>query len=155
MLTIERATGADLGAITALRWRWTEEDAGRADPATVPDPEFARHLAAWWETVGADRAVFLAKERGEPAGMLNLAFFDRMPKPGRPVSRWVYLGNAFVLAELRGRGIGARLLEAALGHARELGCVRVVLSPTERSRPLYRRAGFGPADILLVHPLDD
>ncbi|HEX4250056.1 MAG TPA: GNAT family N-acetyltransferase [Pseudonocardia sp.] len=155
MLTIERATRADLGAITALRWRWTEEDAGRDDPASVPDAEFVRHLADWWETVGVDRAVFLAEERGEPVGMLNLAFFDRMPKPGRPISRWAYLGNAFVLPELRSRGVGSRLLRAALGHARELGCVRVVLSPTERSKALYRRAGFGPADVLLVHPLDD
>ena len=30
------------------------------------------------------------------------------------------------------------------------GFVRVVLSPTERSVPLYERTGFGPADALML-----
>jgi hypothetical protein len=39
---------------------------------------------------------------------------------------------------------------AVLGHARQPDFARVVLSPSERSVPSYRRAGFGPADTLLL-----
>jgi GNAT superfamily N-acetyltransferase len=82
--------------------------------------------------------------------MMNLAVFERMPRPGRPPSRWGYLGNAFVLAAYRNRGIGAQLIDAALDYADRNGFVRVVLSPTCRSVPFYERAGFGPASALLL-----
>ena len=77
-----------------------------------------------------------------------------MPKPGRPPSRWAYLGNAFVLAPHRNRGIGTALLNAAVADARARDCARIVLSPSERSVPFYQRAGFGPATMLLAHVLD-
>jgi len=50
----------------------------------------------------------------------------------------------------RNRGIGSQLVSAALSYADQNGFVRVVLSPTERSIPLYERAGFGPADALML-----
>jgi hypothetical protein len=37
-----------------------------------------------------------------------------------------------------------------LGYANEKAFARVVPSPSEMSIPLYRRAGFGPADKLLL-----
>ncbi len=73
-----------------------------------------------------------------------------MPRPGRRPSRWGYLGNAFVLAVYRNQGIGRQLLDAVLGYAGQNGFARVVLSPSERSIPFYRRAGFGPADALML-----
>jgi GNAT superfamily N-acetyltransferase len=82
--------------------------------------------------------------------MLNMLVFTRMPKPGHPPSRWGYLANFFVLREHRGTGIGTRLLAACTRHADEHHFARIVLSPSERSRPLYARSGFGPADSLLV-----
>jgi GNAT superfamily N-acetyltransferase len=91
--------------------------------------------------------------------MMNLAIFERMPRPGRAPGRWGYLGNAFVLAAYRDQGIGSQLLSAVLGYADENGLVRVVLSPTERSIPFYERAGFGPASALMLrtppHPATD
>ena len=67
-----------------------------------------------------------------------------------PPARWGYLGNAFVLAAYRNQGIGGQLLDAVLGYASENGFARVVLSPSERSIPFYERAGFGPADALML-----
>ena len=55
-----------------------------------------------------------------------------------------------MLAAYRNEGIGGQLLRALLGYADEEGFVRVVLSPSERSVPFYERAGFGPADGLMV-----
>ena len=55
-----------------------------------------------------------------------------------------------MLAAYRNEGIGGQLLRALLGYADEEGFVRVVLSPSERSVPFYERAGFGPADGLML-----
>jgi GNAT superfamily N-acetyltransferase len=141
---IRRAESADLAAIVQLRREWTREEAGETE-----DPDFEENLAAWFGREWSRRIMWLAEEGGRPAGMMNLAIYERMPRPGRALSRWGYLGNVFVLAAYRNRGIGSQLVSAALNYADENGFARVVLSPTERSVPLYERAGFGPADALM------
>ena len=142
---IRRAESADLAAIVQLRREWTREEAGE-----IEDPDFEENLAAWFGREWSRRIMWLAEEGGRPAGMMNLAIYERMPRPGRALSRWGYLGNVFVLAAYRNRGIGSQLVSAALNYADENGFARVVLSPTERSVPLYERAGFGPADALML-----
>ena len=122
----------------------------RAGPAAHADPGFEERFEAWWARESSRRITWLAEVDRRPVGMMNLAVFERMPRPGRPPSRWGYLGNAFVLAAYRNQGIGGLLLGAVLGHARDSHLARVVLSPTSRSIPFYQRAGFGPADVLMV-----
>ena len=142
---IRRAECADLAAIVELRREWTREEHG-----DIEDPDFEENLAAWYAREWSRRVIWLAEEGGRPAGMMNLAVYERMPRPGRALSRWGYLGNVFVLAEYRNRGIGSRLVSAALSYADQNGFVRVVLSPSQRSIPLCERAGFGPADALML-----
>jgi GNAT superfamily N-acetyltransferase len=142
---IRRAESADLAAVVQLRREWTREEAGE-----IEDPDFEENLAAWFGREWSRRIMWLAEEGGRPVGMMNLAIYERMPRPGRALSRWGYLGNVFVLAAYRNRGIGSQLVSAALNYADQNGFARVVLSPTERSVPLYERAGFGPADALML-----
>jgi GNAT superfamily N-acetyltransferase len=152
------ATEADVASLAALRRAWS-------DPAD--DPEYEQRFAQWWERESRRRLTWLAREDGAAVGMLNMAVFERMPRPmglpesvsasavrpGRQASQWGYIANVFVLAEHRNRGVGRRLLDAAVDHARSNAYVRLVLSPSERSIPFYRRAGFRAADELLVMPL--
>ena len=137
-----------------MRREWTrEQDAspgGPGGPAAHADPGFEERFGAWWAREASRRITWLAEVERRPVGMMNLAVFERMPRPGRPPSGWGYLGNAFVLAAYRNQGIGGLLLGAVLGHARERHLARVVLSPSERSIPFYQRAGFGAADVLMV-----
>ena len=142
---IRRAEYADLAAIVQLRREWTREEDG-----DIPAPDFEENLTAWFGREWSRRIMWLAEEGGRPVGMMNLAIYERMPWPGRALSRWGYLGNVLVLAAYRNRGIGSQLVSAALNYADRNGFVRVVLSPTERSIPLYERAGFGPADALML-----
>lgn len=143
--TVRRAGVEDLGALTELRRASAREQEGER-----PDPGFGAGFAAWFEREQAHRIFWLAETGGRPVGSMNLMVFERMPRPGRPPGRWGYLGNAFVLEAHRNQGVGRQLLDAILGHATARGLVRVVLSPSERSIPLYRRAGFRAADELLV-----
>ena len=142
---VRQAGDADLPLVAWLRRQWMTEQEGDQD-----DPEFGERFAAWWARESSHRIMWLAEMDGRPVGAMNLAVFERMPRPGRAPSRWGYLGNAFVIAPYRNQGIGGQLLGAVLGYAREHHFARVVLSPSERSIPFYRRAGFGPADILML-----
>lgn len=142
---IRRAADGDLAAITWLRREWTREQYGAPG-----DPGFEERFAGWFAQESSRRVTWVAETGDRLVGMMNLAVFERMPRPGRTPSRWGYLGNAFVLAAYRNQGIGRQLLNAVLGYAHEKAFARVVLSPTGRAIPFYRRAGFGPAEELLV-----
>ena len=142
---VRLAGDADLPALARLRRDMSGEQEGDRG-----DPDFEARFAAWWARECTRRIIWLAEVGHDPVGTMNLAVFDRMPRPGRAPSRWGYLGNAFVLAAYRNQGIGGQLLATALGYAREHHFARVVLSPSESSIPFYRRAGFGPADALMV-----
>jgi GNAT superfamily N-acetyltransferase len=144
-IVIRQAGEADLPGIARLRHDWTREwDAG------VDDPGFEDRFADWFRRESERRITWLAEDEGQLVGMMNLAVFERMPSPGRAPSRWGYLANAFVLAAYRNQGVGGRLLDALLRYADAHGFARVVLSPSERSVPFYQRAGFEPADALLL-----
>jgi GNAT superfamily N-acetyltransferase len=142
---IRQAGDEDRAAVVRLRREWTAERIG-----DHTDPTFEERLTAWLARERSRRIIWLALADDRPVGMINLAIFERMPQPGRPPSHWGYLGNAFVLAGYRNQGIGSRLISALLGYADENGFARVVLSPSQRSIPFYQRAGFGPANGLML-----
>ena len=52
------------------------------------------------------------------------------------------LGRMAVLREWRGRGVGAALLDALLGRARERSLARVTLHAQTHAAGFYRRFGF-------------
>jgi GNAT superfamily N-acetyltransferase len=136
--------------LAALRRSWVEENAGGPVDDDAYDDAYDDAFADWFAREHQHRVTWLAEVGDRPVGMLNLTVFTRMPRPGRAPSRWGYLGNFFVLAGHRGSGIGTRLLDACTTYADTEGFVRIVLSPSERSVPLYARAGFGPAGELLL-----
>jgi GNAT superfamily N-acetyltransferase len=145
---IRIADSADAPAIAALRRAWTAEEHG-----VVVDAGFAARFLDWYERESARRVCWLGELSGQSVGMMNLAIFERMPRPGRDAGTWGYLANAFVLAPYRNQGVGARLLAALLAHADDQGYVRVVLRPSERSVPFYQRAGFIPDGGFMVRDL--
>jgi GNAT superfamily N-acetyltransferase len=146
---IRIATAADVPALAALRRAWVEENAG----GPVADDEFEESFADWFAAEHDQRVTWIA-ESGGIVGMVNILVFNRMPRPGVADNRWAYLANLYVAPEHRGRAIGAALLEACTAYADEHGFVRIVLSPSERSVPLYQRAGFGPATSLMLRESD-
>jgi GNAT superfamily N-acetyltransferase len=144
---IRIAVTADGPALAALRRTWTAEDHGE-----VEDERFEARFLDWYERESARRITWLAEVSGEPVGMMNLALFERMPRPGRVVGIWGYLANAFVLEPYRNNGIGGLLLNALLDHADAHGYVRVVLRASQPAIPFYLRAGFtADGDFLIRH----
>jgi len=142
---VDPADQAATAALANLRRASVEERDGPMD-----DPGFEAAFAEWWSREALHRLAWLAELDGTAIGMVNALEFTRMPTPGRPAGRWGYLGNAYVRPEHRDRGVGALLVEALIDEGRARGWVRIVLSPSARSVPFYRRAGFRDADELLV-----
>ena len=152
MTEVRVATDRDRDAIATLRRAWTEENLG----APIADDTFGPRFEEWFEREHDQRVTWLGLVGDEPVAMLNLLVFTRMPSPRPPGStrptRWGYLANFFVRPEHRGRGLGSRLLDACATYADQHGFARVVLSPSERSVPLYTRHGFAPATTLMLRP---
>jgi GNAT superfamily N-acetyltransferase len=141
------ATASDVDTLAELRRAWTEERRGAG-----PDPTFVERFRTWFAAEAHQRTFWLAEDGPTSVGMTNLLVFERMPGPDVDAGRWGYLGNLYVSPSHRNAGVGRLLLDALLAHADSAGLERVVLSPSERSVPFYRRAGFDPAHALLLRP---
>ena len=144
--SIRLATEADAEHLAALRRAWVEELSGPLDDGG----EFERQFAAWYEGERDVRTSWIAFRGDDVVGMLNLTEFRRMPRPGVAPARWGYIANVFVLEAHRDAGIGAQLLDAAVVEAKSRGYARLVLNPSPRSVPFYRRAGFDPSGLLVL-----
>lgn len=141
---VREADVDDVDRLAKLRAEWRGEPASAEFLATFRDWFLREQSTRWW---------WIALEGERTIGMVNLKVFNRMPSPDRPAGRWGYLANLFVAPTRRGNGVGASLVAAAVDRARSEALVRVVLSPSEPSIPLYTRHGFRPAVDLLLLPL--
>jgi GNAT superfamily N-acetyltransferase len=133
-LVVRLADARDVGSIAVLRALSTAGERAGSD--------FEERLAAWFALEGERRTTWLGTIGSRAVGMASMLEYRRMPRPDRLDSRWGYVGNMFVRAELRNRGVGSELLAAVIAEADDRRYVRLVLSPSERSLPFYPRAGF-------------
>ncbi|MEA2394396.1 MAG: hypothetical protein QOJ82_2287 [Solirubrobacteraceae bacterium] len=137
-VVVRVADAGDIGAIASLRSLW--------NASAAKDPDLEKRMAAWLAVEGDRRTTWLATLGDSPVGMASVFEYRRMPRPGRPDSRWGYVANMFVREDLRNRGIGSALLTTIIAAADERSYARLVLSPSSRALALYRRAGFIVAD---------
>ncbi|MCQ1948470.1 MULTISPECIES: GNAT family N-acetyltransferase [Arthrobacter] len=144
---IRESTPLDIPQLARLRAAWVAE-AGGDGPA---DAGFVAEFSTW--LAANPRTFFVAVADGGDAliGMLNLSIFERMPKPDKPASVWVYLANTYVLPAHRNAGVGSALVSAAVDYARGIGAARIVTSPSQASKNFYARHGFEAAEELAVY----
>jgi GNAT superfamily N-acetyltransferase len=75
--------------------------------------------------------------------------FEKMPNPINEREARAYVTNFYVVPEIRGRGLGRKLLNKALSWCRTQDTDAIILWATGESKSLYRRCGLvEPADIL-------
>ena len=144
---VREADPADAPVLARLRWAFKQEEkADRSDPVRpVSDAEdwIRERLAS-----GRWRA-WVVEDDGEVCGHVFLNVVERVPEPYEDNTPLGYVTNFYVAPEYRNGGFGTALLEALRRHARDSDMEVLIVWPSERSAPLYRRSGFGsPAELL-------
>jgi GNAT superfamily N-acetyltransferase len=148
-MLIRPATDEDTDELARLRWEFRIES---GTPATRTYETFVEEFRAFARDAFDDTAAWrawVADDDGRLVGCAWLRLIERVPHPNktldeRPIA---YVTNMFVEASHRNAGLGRALLDSALDFAREREVDGVVLWPSDRSRPFYERAGFGPGPL--------
>ena len=149
MLTVRPATAADAAELARLRYEFRAAER----PAVESRDAFVARCTHWMRERLAPRSAWhciVAEREGAIIGHVWLEVVDKVPNPGgNEPERHVYLTNLYVRPDARG-GPGSTLLEAALTWCRERRADTVILWPSEKSRTLYARSGFGPSSDILA-----
>jgi GNAT superfamily N-acetyltransferase len=147
-VNIRRASPGDADELARLRWDFRVE---HGTSVTRTFGEFREEFRGFCADVlaeGSAWAVWVADEGERLVGCAWLQFVERVPHSSR--RRWerpiAYVTNVYVRPDLRNGGLGRRLLEAAMTHARASGSGEAVVWPTQRSVRFYERAGFTTVD---------
>jgi GNAT superfamily N-acetyltransferase len=144
---VRRGDVDDARRLAELRYRFRAAE----DPVAEPRAAFLRRCERWMRerlaSEGGRWRCWVAEEGGRLCGHVWVARIPKVPNPVDEPEAHAYLTNMFVEPDRRGRGLGSALLEAALAWCRREGIGSVVLWPTERSRPLYRRFGFASGGV--------
>lgn len=148
MAVIRLAGPGDARELARLRYEFR----AALNPPTEAEAEFVERCAGWMgerlET-GSNWRCWVAEEGGVIGGHLWLQLIEKIPNPAPERELHGYITNVYVRPELRGAGVGAGLLEAALAFCGESGVDSVILWPTARSTTLYARHGFAyPTDLM-------
>ena len=136
--TIRRATESDVDAIAPLFDRYRQFY--RQPPDLTRAGMFLQQRLARGESV-----VLVAEIEGEAVGFAQLYPMFSSVRTSRI---WV-LNDLYVEPGARRRGVARALLEAAAGHTRDDGAVRIVLETgrdNAAARALYRAAGWQEED---------
>ncbi|MBD0339206.1 MAG: GNAT family N-acetyltransferase [Thermoleophilia bacterium] len=136
---VRAATLDDVAELVDLRREFTFEDGAGEEM-----PGFEADCRAFLEAALAGDAwqVWVAEVDGRIAGHVFVALVDKVPRPTREHRRIAYLTNVYTRPELRGRGIGAGLVERAQQAAQEADVELMLVWPSDESVDFYRRHGF-------------
>ncbi|MEU7070065.1 GNAT family N-acetyltransferase [Streptomyces narbonensis] len=153
-LFVRPARSADSRTLAELRWMFKQEDHEGQPPAPARPLEEAEQ---WIRTRLSDGRwlAWVAEIEGEICGHVFLCLVERMPEPFGDNNSVGYVTNFFVMPSQRNKGFGSALLEKLKEHARSAGLEGLIVWPSERSTPLYRRSGFQPPEEMLELPLDN
>lgn len=146
-IEVRPARPEDWAVVGGLRWDSLRESG--VEPER-PRDVFAERFTAWVAAHNGHEC-FVAVHNGRVLGMMWLAVVDRVPSARRFDRASGDLQCAYVVPDLRNRGIGGMLIDAILARAAELGLERVTVHSSPRAVPVYERHGFTAEDERLLH----
>lgn len=144
---IRPATPADSDAVAALAHRLEEGVAKWRDEAAVAAAVREWVRGSMEKVDREDHAVFVADAEGAVVGFISVG--EQRHWSGAIDAG---IGELVVAIEHSGRGVGRRLVDAAIEWARERALERVTLSTgaaNQNARSFYRALGFDEEDVTL------
>jgi GNAT superfamily N-acetyltransferase len=145
---VRRANDDDLDDLVALRYRWRTEEAGETGMSLEA---FTRATREWSDERRRTHVGYVARVDHQAVGGAWLCVIDRVPGPGRFERRAGILQSVYVEPRSRDAGVGRSLIETVLEDARAMGLDYVIVHPSSRSFPFYRRLGFASAERALEY----
>ena len=145
MYRIREAETADIPTIVRFRLKMFRQVAPEPfDPDYVAKFEHERlkedmkqgAFAAWVAETGAGRVVACSA----------LTVYRLSPKPWNLEGLHGYISSMYTEPDHRRKGLGGRLLDAALDRARKQGLEWVTLHASKEGRSLYSSGGFEPTN---------
>jgi ribosomal protein S18 acetylase RimI-like enzyme len=154
-MSVRRATEADLDRLSALSEGIQRLHAeGRPDLFRAPDYEVLRAFLADQLTSGA--IVLIADLDGTVAGYLLAEVSARSANPFRHASKSLYVHHIAVDAAMQRRGVGQRLMDAAvtIGRAEGVDAVRLdSWSFNQDAHTFFEAEGFTPLNVVFERRL--
>ena len=124
--------------------RWDFRTAPGEPAPVVSKQEFLRACEAFLEQ-GLERGVWIywiAVHEDQIVSHIFVHLVRSVPKPFQLVSRYGYVTNVYTKPAYRNQGIGSELMRRVKRWADQERVPSLLVSPSERSVPFYRRAGF-------------
>jgi GNAT superfamily N-acetyltransferase len=135
---VREAVPSDAFSVAALHIQDERERGG------VVPPGFLDAFADAWLRDRARRTWIAEDVRGRPLGVVHGTRVQKLPSTHRPADAWFHVSLLYVAPDVRGVGLGERLLRALLDWAATDRVTRVQLNAVPEARTLYERVGFGP-----------
>ncbi|WP_226020386.1 GNAT family N-acetyltransferase [Serratia symbiotica] len=141
-INIRKSIIAELPALAELRWALCSDDVETELPVdkarfTEQFLKRERELEAMGNLIN-----FVAEKDEELIGVISLILVNKIPSPYEINGCWGYVTNVYLRPSYRNNGVGKKLLSFVKDHAIADKCELLVVWPSDRSYPFYKRAGF-------------
>ena len=141
MYTIRRAEYKDISSLADFREKMFRSFVEGSVDYDTTKRETVRYLEKRLEQ--NEFVAWVAEtEEGRVIACSAISFYGLPPKPWNLAGKYAYLSSMFTESQHRRKGLGRRLLQAALDFAKESGIKEVTLHATDDGEPLYRAFGF-------------
>ncbi|WP_257312838.1 GNAT family N-acetyltransferase [Geothrix fuzhouensis] len=142
-LSLRASTTADLETHVAHRLAlFRDLEAGSEEGLRRMADTFRVQLRNW--LVAGQCRGFLMEDDGRPVAGVLMLMRETLPTPVTPLSVRGYLFNIYTEPSHRRQGLAARLTDAALDLARDIGLEVMELHASLEAEGLYQRMGFVP-----------
>jgi GNAT superfamily N-acetyltransferase len=140
---IRLASSSDCRALAELRYRFRAE----TEPVTETKSQFLRRCASWikkrFRSGSYPWRCWVLDDGKQLLGHVCVQLFEKVPNPvNNEPELHAYVTNFYVVPEMRGQGLGEKLLNKALSWCRARETDAIILWATPASKSLYRRCGF-------------
>jgi GNAT superfamily N-acetyltransferase len=149
---VRRAVAVDAPLLARLRWQWRGDE--RGEVGLVDRESFIDYFTTWTVDHLATHLPFLAEVQGRPVGMAWLVLSNRTPSPTLMDRRAGDVQSVYIAPELRGRGVGAKLMDALLQHARDLELVYLTVHSAATATGFYAKLGFFDDNQWMAYRID-
>jgi GNAT superfamily N-acetyltransferase len=148
---IRPATQEDATELARLRWDFSPDEVAASGQSFA---EFRRGFSDFLRgaLASSNWVVWVAESEQRLIANIYVQIIHKVPRPGRFGNRYGYMTNVYAEPEVRGQGIGSRLLKNVIEWARGQRLEFLIVWPSEESVAYYERAGFRQSpDALELH----